>query len=55
MGTNPNEVSESGGSSDEPSFVEVTPGTFVAQNEDQVYEEPDWEWAQASQFIEGGM
>lgn len=30
-------------------------GTYVAQNEELVYEDPEWEWLEASQFLEEGQ
>jgi hypothetical protein len=55
MGTSWNEVSEDGGSGDSPEFIEVSPNTYVAANEDPVYLEPDREWLEAGQLVEGGQ
>jgi len=53
MGTSPREVSGEGGGSDQPAMVQDSAGTYVAQNEDALYEQPDWEWLAADQFLEG--
>lgn len=36
----------------QPAMVTDASGVYVAQNEDQVYEEEDWEWFEASQLLE---
>lgn len=54
MSTNWNEVSGDGGSSGVPEMVTDETGAYVAQNEDKVYEDPDWAWPQVTQLLEGG-
>jgi len=34
-------------------MVTDSSGAYVAQNEEKVYVEDDWEWPEASQFLEG--
>jgi hypothetical protein len=29
-------------------------GVYVAQIEDLIYDDPDWEWVEVSQFLEEG-
>lgn len=55
MGANWNEVSENGGTGDVPEMVEESPGVYVTVNAERVYDEPDWEWAEVAQLIEGGI
>lgn len=55
MGTNWNEISGDGGDTGSPGFIEESPGVFVAENEEKIYDDPNWAWPEVSQFIEGGM
>lgn len=38
-----------------PNMVTDSSGTYVPQNEDMVYADPEWEWLEASQLIEEGQ
>ena len=54
MGTSPNELTSDGGGGGEPAMVSDASGTFVPQNEEMVYEDPEWEWASADSLLEAG-
>jgi hypothetical protein len=44
-----------GSGSGEPAMEMDSSGVYVAQNEDMIYEDPEWEWLEASQLLEGGQ
>ena len=55
MATSPNEVPGDGEGGGGPEMVTDSSGTFVATNEDKVYDDPEWEWAAADSLLEGGQ